>query len=145
MASTGDGPKKPIPIYVLSQPAYILSPSHSAHVPAHYLLITDQFLCLSYPDIPHFEQSFQTLSSILPVHILLHVTPALLLSGSVPQPLLLSLYRNHHNHWHDGFLLIQQFSFKLSRKNLRFYIILIEIRQSIFMSFIRITIQRMHS
>ena len=112
MASTGDGPKKSIPIYVVRQPTYIISLSRSAHVPAHCLLITEQFLCLSYPGIPHFEQFFQTLSSILPVHILLHVIPTLLLSGSVPQPLLLSLYRNHHNHWHDGFLLIQQFSFQ---------------------------------
>ena len=144
MLSTGNDPKKSILIYVVSQPAYILSPSHSTHVPAHCLLITEQF-CLSYPGIPHFEQSFQTLSSILPVHILLHVIPTLLLSGSVPQPLLLSLYRNHHNHWHDGFLLIQQFSFQAFSEKSPFYIILIEIRQSIFMSFIRITIQRMHS
>ena len=112
MASTGDVPKKPILIYVVNQPTYILSPSHSAHVPVHCLLITEQFLHLSYPGILHFKQSFQTLSPILPVHILLHVIPTLLLSGSVPQPLLLSLYRNHHNHWHDGFLLIQQFSFQ---------------------------------
>ena len=50
-------------------------------------------------------------------------------------------YKRHK----DALANFNNFLSKLSRKNLRFYIILIEIRQSIFMSFIRITIQRMHS
>ena len=51
--------------------------------------------------------------STFDVHIPQPASPALSPSESALLPLLLSLDKNHHSHWHDVFLLLQQFFFQV--------------------------------